>query len=298
MIIRQIFTLLENQSLLTQFYELNKDLEDKVKDRTTELTASNTELIQANQMLSHLSYYDSITELPNRTSINEIIPNLISLHHKFAVLFLDLDNFKHINDSLGHSMGDILLKKIGQHLHFVVRSTDIVARSGGDDFMIILKGIKSRETVVGIAQHIIDSFKTSIRLNGYDLNVSTSIGIALYPDDGENIESLVKNSDIAMYEAKKQGRNRYCFSKEINDNELINRLKLISYLHNALDKDEFRLYIQPKFDITTLKTIGGEVLLRWVHPDMGLVLPGSMLTTLTIPVALVSIVIPPAWSSL
>jgi len=285
MIVRQIFTLSENQHLLRQFHELNKNLEDKVTDRTieltvlnTELTTVNTELSQANKMFSHLSYYDSLTGLQNRSSINKIIPNLISLHLKFAVLFLDLDNFKHINDSMGHSMGDILLKKIAQHLKSVVRSTDIVARSGGDEFMIILKEIKSREIVVEIAQHIIDSFKTSIRLNDYDLIVSTSIGIALYPDDGEDIELLVKNSDIAMYEAKKQGRNRYYFSKEIHDNKLTDRLKLIRHLHFALEKNEFRLYIQPKFNITTLEIIGGEVLLRWVHPELGFVLPGIFIS--------------------
>jgi len=228
--------------------------------------------------LSHRSYHDSLTGLPNRVSMNESISKLISLHHKFAILYLDLDNFKHINDALGHSKGDILLKKIGLHLQSVVGSTDIVARLGGDEYMIILKEIKDREIVVGIAQQIIDSFRTSIKLNDYELIVSTSIGIVLYPDDGEDMESLVKNSDIAMYEAKKQGRNRYCFSKGINDNEVINRLKLISHLHMALERDEFRLYFQPKFDITNLTTTGGEVLLRWFHPEMGLVLPGSFIS--------------------
>lgn len=277
MIARQVFTLFENQSLLRQFYELNRNLEDKVTDRTRELTVINTELSQANHTLSYRSYHDSLTGLPNRASMNQIISNLISHHRKFALLFLDLDSFKNINDSLGHSMGDILLKKIGQHLQFVVRSNDIVARLGGDEFMIILKEMKDREIVAGIAQQIIDSFRTCIKLNDYDLIVSTSIGIALYPDDGEDIEILVKNSDIAMYEAKKQGRNRYFFSKEIVNNELINRLKLASYLHIALEKDEFHLYFQPKFDITTLETMGGEVLLRWFHPDMGLVLPGDFI---------------------
>ena len=261
-----------------ELYDLNRNLEDKVTDRTRELTVINTELSEANQTLSYRSYHDSLTGLPNRASINELISNLLTLDLRFAILFLDLDNFKHINDSLGHSMGDILLKKIGQHLQSVVRSTDIVARLGGDEFMIILKEIKDRENVAGIAQHIIDSFRTSIKLNDYDLVVSTSIGIVLYPDDGEDMESLVKKSDIAMYEAKKQGRNRYCFFKGNNDNEVINRLKLISHLHSALEKDEFRLYFQPKFDINTLNTTGGEVLMRWVHPEMGLILPGTFIS--------------------
>jgi len=230
------------------------------------------------ETLSYLSYHDSLTGLENRVSINEFIPNLISQHHKFAIIFLDLDNFKHINDSLGHSMGDILLKEIGKRLHSVVRARDIVARLGGDEFMIILKDIKAGEYVSEIAQHIIDTFKISVKLNDYDLIISTSIGIAIYPDDGENIESLMKNSDIAMYEAKKQGKNRYCFFKGINNNEIINRLEMVSNLNTALEKDEFQLYFQPKFDITTLKIIGGEILLRWFNPDMGLVMPGIFIS--------------------
>lgn len=245
---------------------------------TKNILKAETEINNNINTLSHLSYHDSLTGLTNRASMNELITNFISLHHKFTLLFLDLDNFKNINDSLGHSMGDSLLKIIGQHLQSVVRSTDIVARLGGDEFMIILREVKDREIAAGIAQHILDSFKTSIKLKDYDLTISTSIGITLYPDDGEDIEILVKNADIAMYEAKKQGKNRYYFSKGIDDNELINRLRLISYLHLALEKNEFRLYIQPKFDINTLETIGGEVLIRWFHPEIGLVLPGSFIS--------------------
>ena len=278
MIVRQVFTILENQSLLKNFYVLNRDLEDKVTERTRELTIINTELNQANKLLSYRSSHDSLTGLTNRASMNELIPRLISVRQKFALLFLDLDNFKHINDSLGHSMGDSLLKKIGQNLKSVVRSTDCVTRLGGDEFMIILKNINDRKIVINIAQKIIDSFKTSIKLNDYDLIVSASIGIALYPDDGKDIEALVKNSDIAMYEAKKQGRNSYYFYKGIDDNDLLDRLKIINYLHSALKKNEFRLYIQPKFDITTLEIIGGEVLIRWASPEMGLVLPGVFIS--------------------
>jgi len=230
------------------------------------------------ETLSHLSYHDPLTGLENRVSINESIPKLISLQHKFAIVFLDLDNFKHINDSLGHSMGDILLIKIGKRLQAVVRPSDIVARLGGDEFMIILKDIKDNEFVSEIAQHIIDSFRTSVKLNDYDLMISTSIGIAVYPDNGENIESLMKNSDIAMYEAKKEGKNRYCFFKRINNNEIINRLEMVSNLNIALEKDEFQLYFQPKFDIITLKIIGGETLLRWFNPEMGLILPGVFIS--------------------
>lgn len=271
MIVRQVFTLFQNQSLLRQFYILNRNLEDKVTERTRELTDSNSEL-------SYRSYHDSLTGLPNRESMNELIPSLISINYKFALLFLDLDNFKHINDSLGHSMGDILLKKVGQRLQWVVKSDDSVIRLGGDEFMIIIKEIKDSKIVSEIAEQIIDSFRTSIKLNDYDLIVSASIGIALYPDNGENIEILVKNADIAMYEAKKQGRNRYYFSKEKEDKNLIIHLKISSYLHSALEKNEFHLYMQPKFDITTLKITGGEFLIRWNNPEMGLLLPGTFIS--------------------
>ena len=271
MIVCQVFTIFENHLLLRQFYILNRSLEDKVTERTRELADSNTKL-------SYRLYHDLLTGLPNRASMNELILNLISTHQKFALLFLDLDNFKHVNDSLGHSMGDILLKKIAHQLQSVVKSNDSVTRLGGDEFMIIIKEINDKIIVEDIALQIIDSFRTSIELNDYNLIVSTSIGIALYPDNGEDMETLVKNSDIAMYEAKKQGRNRYYFSETIDDNGLIDDLKILNYLHIALEKDEFCFYIQPKFDITTLKITRGEILIRWNHPEMGIVLPGTFIS--------------------
>ena len=201
---------------------LNEALEKRVTERTSELASLNEELQvkiaerrEAEKIIRQMAYYDALTSLPNRILFNDRLG--VELAHarrnkqKLAILFLDLDGFKKVNDTMGHTMGDKLLKGIGERLRECVREDDTVARMGGDEFTLLLPGIKHPEGATKVARKVIDSVKQPIALDGRDLNVTTSIGIALYPEDGEDTETLLKNADIAMYRAKDAGRDNFQF---------------------------------------------------------------------------------------
>jgi len=227
--------------------------------------------------MAHQAQYDALTNLPNRVLLNDRISQAIALAKRhgtqLALLFLDLDKFKHINDSLGHSVGDKLLQSIAQELSTSVRSTDTVSRLGGDEFVILLPQDKNPQDAALTAEKMLAVLAKPHSIANHDLYITTSIGISIYPTDGQDTETLIKNADIAMYHAKERGRNNYQFFKDDMNVRAFERLAIETALRHALRRREFVLHYQPKVNLDSGKITGAEALLRWKHPEWGLVLP-------------------------
>ncbi|WP_088103312.1 bifunctional diguanylate cyclase/phosphodiesterase [Halalkalibacter urbisdiaboli] len=231
------------------------------------------------QLNYYLSYHDSLTKLPNRRFFIKRLREELKLSNaeqsKVAIMFLDLDRFKMINDSLGHSVGDILLKKVSERFLRLLPSKECLFRIGGDEFTVILSHCE-REEVAGLAQKLIDVLQKPFTLAEQELFIGVSIGISLYPDNGDSIELLLKNADTSMYEVKARGKNHYQFFESYMEQtrELIH---LESELHKALDHNQFVLCYQPKFDLRTNEICGAEALIRWKHPRRGLIPPAEFI---------------------
>ena len=227
--------------------------------------------------LQRLAYHDVLTELPNRLLLHDRLSHAIELAHRqrqqLAVLFLDLDRFKHINDSLGHAVGDQLLKKVAQCLLTCVRHSDTVSRPGGDEFVLLLTFIEHAEDAAIAAQKILTALALPVQIDGNDLHVTVSIGISIYPDDGADTEALMKGADTAMYHAKENGRNNYAFFKPEMNARAVQRQNIEARLRRALERQEFVLHYQPKINLQSGLLVGAEALIRWQHPEQGLLLP-------------------------
>jgi len=230
--------------------------------------------------LEHQANYDALTGLPNRNLLHDRLKQAISAQrrvHSVAVAFIDLDHFKFVNDSLGHSAGDKLLEEVGQRLRAVLRDGDTVARLGGDEFVLILNDQNNEEVVFRAMQRVTASVNAPMVIEGKELYVTCSAGISLYPQDGPDVDTLLKNADVAMYRAKEGGRNNFqFFTTEMN--ELVNdRLQMENSLRRALERREFILHYQQKVDVRTGAVAGSEALLRWMHPEWGLVRPARFI---------------------
>ena len=222
------------------------------------------------QKMSHLAQYDYLTDLPNRLLLNDRLSQAISVarrhHQQLAVLFADVDRFKHINDSLGHLIGDKLLLSIAQRLVACVRSSDTVSRQGGDEFVILLSSVAHAEDAALSAQKILTVLGMPHRVEEHDLQITLNIGIGVYPDDGTDAVTLVKNADIAMLNAKDNGRNNYQFFKPTMNERALERQSIEGSLRHALDRGEFVLHYQPKMDLAAETLTGAEALIRWRPP--------------------------------
>ncbi|SEP21728.1 diguanylate cyclase (GGDEF) domain-containing protein [Salinihabitans flavidus] len=231
--------------------------------------------------IAHTSRHDDLTGLPNRVLLNDRIDFAISLaiRHKtkLAVLFLDLDGFKHVNDSLGHSTGDKLLKSIAGRLLNCVRGADTVSRQGGDEFVVLLSDVTRAEDAAISANKILQAVAQVHSVDEHDLHVTASGGISIYPDDGDNAETLMKNADTAMYQAKDMGRHTYRFFKPAMNEKAVERLSIEADLRRALEREELELHYQPKIDLTTGLTCGAEALIRWNHPTRGWIPPAQFI---------------------
>jgi diguanylate cyclase (GGDEF)-like protein/PAS domain S-box-containing protein len=241
-----------------------------------------TERKRAEQQMEYQSYHDALTGLANRRLFQEHLSLAIALAQRkrrpVSVLFLDLDHFKVVNDSLGHTLGDTLLREIATRLRSSVREGDVVARVGGDEFTIVLQELEKKEDAAAMAQRVLRVIAEPIEIDGQRLYITASIGITVYPDDGEDAETLLKNADNAMYRAKAVGRNCYEMSTQELSRSMQERLTLESGLHQAMERNEFEVYYQPQIDVRTMRIVGMEALLRWRHPERGLMLPGSFLS--------------------
>jgi diguanylate cyclase (GGDEF)-like protein/PAS domain S-box-containing protein len=229
--------------------------------------------------MSYLAQHDGLTDLPNRILLNDRVTQAIALAYrhqqKLALLYLDVDRFKHINDSLGHAVGDRLLQSVAQRLRACVRSSDTVSRQGGDEFVVLLSEMTHAQDAAVIAEKILLTLATPHSIDQHELHVTASIGIVIYPDDATEAETLLKNADFAMYHAKDAGRNNYQFFKPDMNSRAIERQSLEDGLRHALERQEFVLYYQPKINLETGSIIGVEALIRWCHPLRGLVPPAQ-----------------------
>jgi len=236
-----------------------------------------TERKEAEQQLARHAHYDSLTELPNRTLLADRTNQAIAYsdRHKrpTAVLFLDLDRFKNVNDTLGHSIGDALLKAVAGRLKRSVRAVDCVARLSGDEFIIVLTDLPNSQAAMKIAQKIVNETSRSYVVSGHELFTTASIGISMYPADGHDVETLLRNADTAMYQAKERGGNNFQFFAPEMHAVAVRRLSLENELRNALRREEFLLHYQPIASLRTGEIVGAEALLRWRHPALGLRLP-------------------------
>jgi len=248
-----------------------------------------TDRKKAIEQISFMAYHDPLTNLPNRHLLKDRLQQTLASAKHYnrivAILFLDLDNFKRINDTLGHDHGDKFLQNVADRLQGYIRNSDsiarleveqgdtTIARLGGDEFTILLTEIKHIKDAAKVAQRILDLFNEPFTIESHELFITTSIGISVYPDDGETVDTLLKHADTAMYHAKDQGRNNYQFYKESMNIMTIERLDLENKLRKALDRKEFILHYQPQLDTKTKKIIAVEALVRWMHPDKGMMAP-------------------------
>jgi diguanylate cyclase (GGDEF)-like protein/PAS domain S-box-containing protein len=235
----------------------------------------------AERRIEYLAFHDALTDLPNRILFQDRLTAALAHAHRsgsrLAVMYLDLDDFKRINDTLGHEVGDRLLQLAAERLRRVTRAEDTVARVGGDEFTLLLSRVSRSRDAVRIARKILDALVHPFELEGYRLYLSTSIGISLYPEDGENAETLLKNADYALYRAKELGRNRYEICTPESNREVRDRLDLENDLRAALEAGKLSVVFQPLFDARTGRVTGAETLLRWSHPQRGWIDPSELI---------------------
>ena len=232
---------------------------------------------RAEETIRYQAYHDLLTGLPNRVMFSDRVGHEIAqmqrIRKKLGVLFLDIDQFKNINDSLGHAAGDVLIRDVADRLQSCTREFDTVARFSGDEFSILLPLITRVEDASQTAEKIIGAFKEPFIIDGHELHVTASMGIALSPEDGNNVETLLKNAEIAMFHAKERGRNNFQFYNPAINIRTLERILLANSLRRAVDRGELVVHYQPQRNLKTGKITGAEALVRWNHPDLGLLQP-------------------------
>ena len=239
-----------------------------------------TEHYQVQNKMSNMLYYDALTGISNRLHLEVLMEKLLLDNYRkkshFAVLFLDLDHFKHINDTLGHDVGDTLLQRIAESIKGSLKKNDIFARIGGDEFVIVLKDIEDIDLTVKL-HDLMDLIHQPWMVKRYELNVSVSIGVAIYPEDGKSIVDLMKNADIAMYKSKSSGRDNFTFFEKNFNTYVHTEMNLLQDMSDAIDNEEFLFHYQPKVLLSNNEMIAAEALIRWDHPTMGLVYPNRFI---------------------
>jgi len=268
-----------------------RDLKNKVLERTLELELINENLTKeithkerAEESLEYIAYHDELTGLPNRNLLIDRIADSIKAaqrsKQKLGVLFLDLDRFKAINDSLGHNIGDKLIQEVAQRLLHTLRKEDTISRNGGDEFVVVIKRMRNSDEAIRIAQKLIESLTCIFEIDSHKIHIGASVGISVYPNDGNNATELVRNADTAMFNAKNNGGNRLQFYDESMSNRLRERLILENELHTALDRKEFHMAYQPQINCLTGETVGFEALLRWHNKKLGSIDPDKFVPLL------------------
>ncbi len=273
--------ILQSASALSRKWQNERALKAHVEGLERVVTDRTRGLEAANRQLRHLASHDALTGLPNRLLLDDRITQAIAQadrqKHEFVVAVLDLDRFKLINDSLGHRAGDELLCEVAVRLKGAIRSVDTIARLGGDEFVIVFDGPMTRAEALPMGKRLLKVMEPSMRLLGIDVHVSPSIGIAFYPGDGTNVDTLLAHADAAMYNAKERGRNNLQCYAESMGTVTQERVKFESELHEALRAGQFELHYQPKVDTATGRINSAEALIRWRHPKRGLLLPAEFI---------------------
>jgi diguanylate cyclase (GGDEF)-like protein/PAS domain S-box-containing protein len=240
-----------------------------------------TERTLIEKKMEHMALHDALTGLPNRVLAKDRTEQAIAHAKrkglKIALLFIDLDGFKAVNDSMGHSIGDAILKLVSSRLITAIRENDTISRQGGDEFLLILSDMEEISDIVTISEKLLHEFEQPFRIDNQLLALSASIGIALYPDNGDTFETLLQSADTAMYKAKESGKNNYCFYTQQMNHNLIGQFKLQNDLKSALKKNEFILHYQPQIDLVSNRITGVEALIRWQHPQLGMIPPMSFI---------------------
>src|SRR5690606_14409524 len=226
-----------------------------------------------------MAHYDVLTGMPNRSVLHEhlqmLIANATRHNSQLAVLFIDLDRLKMVNDSLGHGVGDLLIKAAAGRIRDCLRDADTVVRQGGDEFIVALPDMPRHDMAIQVAEKILKALIHPFRLGNHEVVVTASIGISYFPRDGRDADVLIKNADAAMYAAKASGRNNYqIYAQDMSNKDVSRRLSLQYGLRRALDRNELCLHYQPQVDVTTGEIVGAEALIRWHHPRLGLISPG------------------------
>ena len=233
------------------------------------------------EQIKYIAYHDTLTGLPNRNLLNELLVHSITLAERnnkcMAVLFLDIDGFKMINDIKGHGMGDQILQEVAERLLKTLRKSDVIARHGGDEFIVIIEELDNCSGVELIANKIINCFQEPFHLENQDYFLTTSVGVAVYPADGQTPDMLIKNADIAMYKAKENGKNQYLFCTPVMKDVANETMELSTNLYRAIEKNELELYYQPQLSCHNNQIMGVEALIRWRHPVMGLISPAKFI---------------------
>jgi len=273
------------------------DIDIRSNDEIGELAQSFEDmgrgLQQSHQQIAHLAYHDSLTDLPNRRLFTELVEHTVAHARRndkrIALLFMDLDDFKRVNDSLGHQAGDLLLCDVAERLASVVRADDLiahktdelasntVARLGGDEFIILLSDLRHSLDAATAAERILKTLERPVVVGHNELYVKASIGITTFPEDGDTAEVLIKNADIAMYHAKEQGKNHYQFFTEVMNTALVQRLTMEGALRKAIERDQLLLHYQPQVATHNGEIVGAEALIRWCDPEKGLISPGEFI---------------------
>lgn len=269
--------------------EVNAESEDELGELAKSFDEMRVNLLRSHEQIKYIAYHDNLTGLPNRLMFKEYLGNAIAHARRedelLAILFLDLDNFKHVNDSLGHQMGDQMLKEVSDRLNHSIRETDVmarmsddpvdmVARLGGDEFIILIHKVDNPMVPGIISKRILKAMNTPIMLDTHEIYAGVSIGITFYPNDADNVDDLIKNADIAMYHAKEQGKNNYQYYSDSMNNFVFNRMAMESKLRKALKENQLFLEYQPQVDVSDETIYGAEALIRWNDPEQGIISPG------------------------
>ncbi|ANU15521.1 diguanylate cyclase [Planococcus halocryophilus] len=278
---RQIFTLRDNRRLLFNYDQLTSELEQKIEQRTVEVTSKNEQLEGAIQQVEHIAYHDELTGLPNRRlflkNLESSMASADENSQKLAVVFIDLDRFKNINDTFGHEFGDLLLQDFSRKISENLRSIDTISRQGGDEFTLILNNIQDETDITPTIHRIQSAFLNSLSIKNQELHVSMSIGIAVYPDNGNTTSELLKHADSAMYSAKAKGKNNYQFFSDDMSLIVSRKIALENELRRALTNKEFLLHYQPQFNAHTGEITGMEALVRWQITDGEIISPANFI---------------------
>jgi len=254
---------------------------DKVLVNYLAIKLDISKYIEQQKQMDHLAYHDALTKLPNRVHFEERLEHILEVSRRnksiIAVLFIDLDRFKIVNDTLGHHIGDGMLKTVAKRIQSVLRKSDTIARIGGDEFVVILETMETRSEAARVSEKIIAAVKRPMLVDSHNLNTTASIGIAIFPDDGETMHDIIKHADNAMYQAKKLGKDRYhYYVKQLSD-DAHSRLQIEQALRHAIENDELELFYQPQYNLKSHKIVGIESLLRWHNKTLGTISPDQFI---------------------